>query len=95
MKYLLAAVSGATALLLFHLADQGVLAMAARYAGDKPTPIRFMRDMGYPKIGEWCGEFAASVIMRAGGSPPSGAAVASNWHRYGTPDARVSDLRLS
>lgn len=97
MKYLLAAMSGATAILLFYLADQGVLAMAARYAGDKPTLIRFMRDMGYPKIGEWCGEFAASVIMRAGGSPPSGAAVASNWRGYGTPDAtpHIGDVAVA
>ena len=97
MKYLLAAVSGATAILLFSLADQGVLAMAARYAGDKPTLIKFMRDMGYPKIGEWCGEFAASIIMRAGGTPPSGAAVASNWRTYGTPDAtpHVGDVAVA
>jgi len=97
MKYLLAAVSGATAILLFSLADQGVLAMAARYAGDRPTLIRFMRDMGHPKIGEWCGEFAASVIMRAGGSPPADAAVASNWRGYGTPDAtpHVGDVAVA
>jgi hypothetical protein len=97
MKYLLATVSGATAILLFSLADQGVLAMAAKYAGDKPTLIRFMRDMGYPKIGEWCGEFAASVITRAGGSPPPGAAVASNWRGYGTPDAtpHVGDVAVA
>lgn len=97
MKYLLAVVSGATAILLFSLADQGVLAMAARYAGDEATLIRFMRDMGYPKIGEWCGEFAASVITRAGGSPPSGAAVASNWRGYGTPDAtpHVGDVAVA
>jgi hypothetical protein len=97
MKYFLAAVSGATAILLFDLADQGVLAVAARYAGDKPTLMRFMRDMGYPKIGEWCGEFAASIITRAGGTPPSGAAVASNWRAYGTPDAtpHVGDVAVA
>jgi hypothetical protein len=97
MKYLLAAVSGATAILLFYLADHGVLATAAGYAGDKPTLIRFMRDMGYPKIGEWCGEFAASIITRAGGTPPSGAVVASNWRTYGTPDAvpHVGDVAVA
>jgi uncharacterized protein (TIGR02594 family) len=90
-------VSGATAILLFYLADQGVLAMAAKYANDEPTLIRFMRDMGYPKIGEWCGEFAASIITRAGGTPPSDAAVASNWRRYGTPDAmpHVGDVAVA
>jgi hypothetical protein len=97
IKYFLAALSGATAILLFYLADQGVLAMAAKYASDKPTLIRFMRDMGYPKIGEWCGEFAASIITRAGGTPPFGAAIASNWRTYGTPDAmpHVGDVAVA
>jgi hypothetical protein len=97
MKYFLAAVSGVAAILLFSFADQGVLAMAAKYASDKPTLMRFMRDMGYPKIGEWCGEFAASVIARAGGTPPSDAAVASNWRRYGTPDVmpHVGDVAVA
>jgi hypothetical protein len=88
MKYLLAAIGGATAILcLFYFADQGVLGMAAKYADDEPKLTKFMSDMGYPKSGEWCGEFAASVIKRAGGTPPSGAAIASNWREYGTPDA--------
>src|SRR5262249_4003335 len=86
MKYVLAAIGAAAAItLLFYFADQGVLATAAKYVDDEPTLVQFMRDMGYPKAGEWCGEFAASVIKRAGGTPPSGAAVASNWRRYGTP----------
>jgi uncharacterized protein (TIGR02594 family) len=98
MKYFLAAIGGATAImLLFYFADQGVLATAAKYADDEPKLIGFMRDMGYPKIGEWCGEFAASVIKRAGGTPPSGAAIASNWRRYGTPDAmpHVGDIAVA
>lgn len=98
MKYFLAVISGPIALtLLFYFADQGVLAMAAKYAGDKAQLIKFMSDMGYPKIGEWCGEFAASVIKRAGGTPPSGAAIASNWRKYGTPDAmpHVGDVAVA
>jgi len=80
MKYFLAAIGGATAImLLFYVADRGVLGMAAQYADDEPTLMKFMSDMGYPKTGEWCGEFAASVIKKAGGTPPSGAAIASNW----------------
>jgi hypothetical protein len=87
MKYFFAAIGCATAIvLLFYFADQGVLSTAANYADDEPKLMQFMRDMGYPKLGEWCGEFAASVIKRAGGTPPSGAAIASNWRRYGTPD---------
>jgi hypothetical protein len=98
MKYFLAAIGGATAImLLFYFADQGVLGMAAKYADDEPKLIRFMSDMGYPKTGEWCGEFAASVIKRAGGTPPSGAAIASNWRGYGTPDAmpQVGDVAVA
>ena len=98
MKYFLAAIGGATAImLLFYFADQGVLGMAAKYADDEPKLIKFMSDMGYPKTGEWCGEFAASVIKRAGGTPPSGAAIASNWRGYGTPDAmpHVGDVAVA
>jgi CHAP domain len=98
MKYFLAAIGGATAImLLFYFADQGVLGMAAKYADDEPKLIKFMSDMGYPKTGEWCGEFAASVIKRAGGTPPSGAAIASNWRGYGAPDAmpHVGDVAVA
>jgi uncharacterized protein (TIGR02594 family) len=98
MKYFIAAIGGAIALTLsFHSTDHGVMVMAAKYAGDEPQLIKFMGDMGYPKFGEWCGEFAASIIKRAGGNPPSGAAVASNWRNYGTPDAmpRVGDVAVA
>jgi len=96
--YFLAAIGGATTImLLFYFADQGVLGMAAKYADDEPMLMKFMSDMGYPKTGEWCGEFAASVIKRAGGTPPSGAAIASNWRGYGTPDAmpNVGDVAVA
>jgi len=98
MKYFLAVIGGATAImLLVYFADQGVLAMAAKYADDEPKLIKFMSDMGYPKAGEWCGEFAASIIKRAGGIPPSGAAIASNWRGYGTLDAmpHVGDVAVA
>jgi uncharacterized protein (TIGR02594 family) len=98
MKYFLAAMGGAAAImLLLYFADQGVLATAATYADDEPRLIKFMSDMGYPKNGDWCGEFAASIIMKAGGTPPSSAAIASSWRRYGTPDAtpRVGDVAVA
>src|SRR5215469_11159899 len=98
MRYFLAAIGGATAImLLFYFADKGVLAIAAKYVEDEPELIRFMSDMGYPKAGEWCGEFAASIIKRAGGIPPYGAAIASNWRGYGTPDAmpHVGDVAVA
>jgi hypothetical protein len=46
---------------------------------------QFMRAQGYPKAGNWCGEFAASVVKSVGGKPPPGAAVASNWRKWGNP----------
>jgi hypothetical protein len=98
MKYFIAAIGGATAIMiLLYFADQGVLGAAAKYADDEPKLIEFMSDMGYPKTDEWCGEFAASVIKRAGGTPPSGAAIASNWRGYGTPDAmpHVGDVAVA
>jgi uncharacterized protein (TIGR02594 family) len=45
----------------------------------------FMRSQGYPKAGNWCGEFAASVVKSAGGTPPQNPAIASNWRNWGTP----------
>jgi uncharacterized protein (TIGR02594 family) len=43
-----------------------------------------MAAQGYPKAGNWCGEFAASVVKSAGGTPPKSSAVASNWRNWGT-----------
>ena len=45
----------------------------------------FMANEGYPMNGNWCGEFAASVVRSAGGKPPPGAAVASIWLKWGQP----------
>jgi CHAP domain-containing protein len=99
MKYFLAVIGGAIAIIFlsYFFADQGVLAIAAKYADDERKLTDFMSDMGYPKNGEWCGEFAASIIKRAGGTPPSSAAIASNWRGYGTPDAmpHVGDVAVA
>lgn len=46
----------------------------------------FMRQQGYPKAGNWCGEFAASVVKSAGYTPPRNPEVASNWRNFGTLD---------
>ncbi len=46
---------------------------------------QFMRSQGYPKAGNWCGEFAASVVKSAGGTPPKNPAIASNWRNWGSP----------
>ncbi|MHC2399103.1 hypothetical protein ACVMGC_003647 [Bradyrhizobium barranii subsp. barranii] len=59
----------------------------------------FMRSQGYPKAGSWCGEFAASVVKSVGGTPPKGAAVASNWRNWGTPvapgDVQPGDIAVA
>jgi hypothetical protein len=44
---------------------------------------KFMSSQGYPKSGAWCGQFAASVVKSAGGTPPKDAAIASNWMNWG------------
>jgi uncharacterized protein (TIGR02594 family) len=53
--------------------------------GGPQAVAQFMAQQGYPKAGNWCGEFAASVVKSVGGTPPKGAAVASNWRNWGTP----------
>jgi hypothetical protein len=64
-----------------------VLDTAKRVAlqGGPAAVFQFMASQGYPKNGNWCGEFAASVVKSAGGTPPNGAAVASNWRTIGSP----------
>jgi hypothetical protein len=43
----------------------------------------FMARNGYPMDGNWCGEFAADVVHAMGGQAPPGAAVATNWMKWG------------
>jgi hypothetical protein len=66
-------------------------------AGGSGAVERFMAAQGYPKAGNWCGEFAASVVKAAGYTPPAGAAVASNWRRFGTADPvpHVGDIAVA
>ena len=47
-----------------------------------------MAEQGYPRSGNWCGEFAAAVVKSAGGSPPKNPRVASNWRTWGQPTAQ-------
>ncbi|MBR0940978.1 CHAP domain-containing protein [Bradyrhizobium liaoningense] len=60
---------------------------------------QFMASQGYPKAGNWCGEFAASVVKSVGGTPPKGAAVASNWRNWGAPvapgDVQPGDIAVA
>lgn len=64
-----------------------VLETAKRVAlqGGPAAVSQFMASQGYPKNGNWCGEFAAAVVKSVGGTPPNGAAVASNWRGIGVP----------
>lgn len=56
----------------------------------------FMRQQGYPKSGQWCGQFAASVVKAAGGTPPANPAIASNWRNFGYPvtDPQPGDIAV-
>jgi len=62
-----------------------ILAKAKQVAqlGGGPAVFQFMASMGHPKAGNWCGEFAASVVKAAGGTPPRNPEVASNWRHFG------------
>ncbi len=64
---------------------QEILGKARQIAlqGGPGAVQQFMRQQGYPMRGSWCGEFAASVVKSAGGKPPPGAAIASNWRNWG------------
>jgi len=49
-----------------------------------PGPLsEWMRKQGHPQRDAWCGQFAASVVKSAGGTPPRGWAIASNWRNSG------------
>ncbi|TYL87443.1 CHAP domain-containing protein [Bradyrhizobium cytisi] len=63
-----------------------ILATAQKVAlqGGPGAVERFMAENGYPKAGNWCGEFAASVVKSVGGTPPQNPAIASNWRNWGT-----------
>jgi hypothetical protein len=61
-----------------------VIKEAEKVAHLGPAAVsQYMANAGYPKSGAWCGEFAASVIKQAGGTPPANPQVASNWRNYG------------
>ncbi len=52
--------------------------------GGMPAVDKYMRDQGYPRDGNWCGQFAAAIVKGAGGTPPEKPEVASNWRNWGT-----------
>src|SRR5215471_3929797 len=69
-----------------------------RQGGNSSELRQFMSSQGFPKSGNWCGEFAASVVKSGGGTPPKGAAVASNWLNWGEhvdpSDVRPGDVAV-
>jgi hypothetical protein len=60
-------------------------AQAVALHGGPGAVSQFMKSQGYAKSGAWCGEFAASVVKSAGGTPPRNPQVASNWRLWGDP----------
>ena len=60
-------------------------AKEAAKLGGGPAVFDFMRSKGYPAHYAWCGDFAASVITSAGGTPPKNPQIASSWNNWGNP----------
>lgn len=71
-------------------------AAAIALTGNMQSLQGFMRSEGYPMNGAWCGQFAASVVTSAGGTPPANPQVASNWRTWGTPvtDPQPGDIAV-
>jgi hypothetical protein len=53
---------------------------------------KWMASQGYPQHDQWCGDFAAAVVKSAGGTPPKGWALASNWRNVG-PEVSAEDAQ--
>jgi hypothetical protein len=52
--------------------------------GGNPQKLKeFINSQGYKVDDNWCGDFAAAVVTKAGGTPPKNPAWAMNWHDYG------------
>jgi uncharacterized protein (TIGR02594 family) len=60
-------------------------ARQAAMAGGPGGVARFMAQNGYPKAGNWCGEFAGAVMHSQGIAVPRNPAIASNWRNWGRP----------
>jgi hypothetical protein len=52
----------------------------------------WMAKQGYPQHDNWCGDFASAVVRSAGGTPPKGWSVASNWRNVG-PEVSAEDAQ--
>ncbi|HEX8827240.1 MAG TPA: CHAP domain-containing protein, partial [Xanthobacteraceae bacterium] len=66
-----------------------VLAGARHAAMMGPRAVQqWMAANGYPRSGNWCGEFVADVMNEAGGSIPRNPQIASNWRNWGSPTNR-------
>lgn len=70
-----------------HILDQ---ARQAALLGGPGAVSAYMERAGYPRNGNWCGEFAAAVVKTAGGQVPMHPEVASNWRRWGLEVAEPS-----
>jgi hypothetical protein len=65
--------------------------------GGSPGDLeRFMASQGYPKNGNWCGQFAAAVVKAGGGTPPKNAPIASMWRTWGesVDDPKPGDIAV-
>jgi hypothetical protein len=70
-----------------------ILAKAREVAQLGPLELsKFMERSGYPQNDNWCGDFAATVVKAAGGTPPEDWRKASNWRNVG-PEVSASEAR--
>jgi uncharacterized protein (TIGR02594 family) len=57
----------------------------------------YIQSKGYNVSSAWCGDFAASVVKGAGGTPPKDYKIASNWRNFGQPiegDPQPGDIAV-
>jgi hypothetical protein len=56
-----------------------------RAGGGAEAAKSYIQSKGYNVDSAWCGDFAAAVVRSAGGRPPKGYPIASNWRKFGDP----------
>lgn len=64
-----------------HLSDE---VKAMTMAGAQPHNIQaYLKEKGVDLSVATCGQFMSAVVKERGGTPPKGAAIASNWNTFG------------
>jgi hypothetical protein len=61
-------------------------------AGDVAGLQRLFSQKGYQASGRYCGIVAAQYVKSAGFQPPTGSAIATNWHKWGETIKDPNDI---